>query len=61
MKRDMCGGGIGRHVCDEAHYAEHVTIDKRLRLVMQGANLCPHTTIPRKEETLYECCSYDAY
>ena len=32
-----CDGGIGRHACDEAHYAEHVTIDKRLRLVMQGA------------------------
>jgi len=30
----LCGGGIGRRAYDEAHYAEYVNIDKRLRLFM---------------------------
>ena len=32
---------IGRRTYDEAHYAEYASIDKRLRLLMQGANPCP--------------------
>lgn len=30
----ICGGGRGRRTYDEAHYAEYVNIDKRLRLFM---------------------------
>ena len=45
-------GGIGRRSRDEAHYAERMTIDKRLRLVMQGAkSLSVHSKTEERRES----------